>query len=73
MKSFLSLIVTAVFFAGAASLVGCQSNDQSKTPPEDRGSTAGGNGAFGENPSRPGAYSGDRYSTPATQPSNNTP
>ena len=73
MKSMPSIIVAAALTLGGVSLWGCSSNNQA---PADQGSTAGGNGAFGESPARPGSHEGDRYNQegagtpgPATQPS----
>jgi hypothetical protein len=71
MKPNLSALLIALTIAlGGVSLIGCSSNNQS---PGDQGSTAGGNGAFGESPARPGSHAGDQYNqqgvTPTTQPS----
>jgi hypothetical protein len=72
MKSLLPIFVAGVLVIAGVSLVGC-SNSQNP-PPADQGSTAGGNGAFGTSPARPGSYEGDKYNqqgvTPTTQPSN---
>jgi hypothetical protein len=70
MKPNLSALLIALSISlGGISLIGCSNNQ----PPEDQGSTAGGNGAFGESPARPGSHAGDQYNqqgvTPTTQPS----
>lgn len=71
MKPVLPLLVAGLLAAAAASFAGGCSSNQNQ-PPEDRGSTAGGNGAFGESPARPGSHEGDQYNqqgvAPATQP-----
>jgi hypothetical protein len=69
MKHLLSFVAAMSLALGGISMVGCATND-ANMPPEDRGSTAGGNGAFGESPARPGSYSGDQYNSPTTQPNN---
>lgn len=71
MKSILPLFTALIIAVASASLVGCSPHNE---PASDQGSTAGGNGAFGESPARPGSHEGDRYNqegvgTPATQPS----
>lgn len=75
MKRLLAFVAAASLSLGTFALTGCES--MNSKPPEDRGATAGGNGAFGESPARPGSYSGDEYNqqgrqnvAPATQPAN---
>lgn len=73
-RRMLSYGVAVAVSMGSLTLIGCNSSANSNPPPGETGSTAGGNGAFGESPSRPGSYSGDRYQqnqggSPATQPS----
>lgn len=71
MKVVLSIFIAALLALGGISITGC-ANDQNQSAGQ--GSTAGGNGAFGESPARPGSYSGDQYNqssnAPATQPAN---
>lgn len=72
-RPLLSYGLALILSMGAFATVGCNSDKGSNPPPGDSGATAGGNGAFGESPSRPGSYSGDRYQqnqggAPATQP-----
>lgn len=73
MKRLLAFVAAASLSLGTFALVGCEST--SSMPPANQGSTAGGNGAFGESPARPGSYSGDQYNqygnqshAPSTQP-----
>jgi len=40
---------------GAVAFIGCAADDHA-IPASEKSSTAGGNGAFGENPARPGDY-----------------
>jgi hypothetical protein len=71
MKAISLFVVLTAMAVSVFSVVGCSSSNQ---PAADQGSTAGGNGAFGESPARPGSHEGDRYNqegagAPATQPS----
>jgi hypothetical protein len=56
MNRITSLFTAAILAVGACSMVGCESPNQTDLPSNERGTTAGGNGAFGENPARPGDY-----------------
>ena len=56
MKRIILCVASGTLAVGALTLVGCGSN-QSDLPPNERGTTAGGNGAFGESPAQPGEYS----------------
>ena len=69
MTRFMGLIVATSMAAGGILFVGCQSNNPDRSN-GDSGGTAGGNGAFGENPAQPGEHSGERFnnSSPTTQP-----
>ena len=67
MQRLMTFIATASLAVGGLAFVGCEST----LPPDERGAYAGGNGAFGENPVKPGAYTGGS-SQPATQPSQST-
>ena len=75
MRRVLSFVAAGALLVGGFSLVGCESNNQSNLPPDEQGATAGGNGAFGENPARPGDYDYGQHAnnssavTPSTQPS----
>jgi hypothetical protein len=74
MKHLIASLFFAAFVGVAGFSVGCQSN--SDLPSNERANTSGGNGAFGENPVRPGRYAtSDTPNTdspaPATQPSGN--
>ena len=51
-----TLAVATALALGSFALVGCESNGQSDLPRDEAGYTAGGNGAFGENPAQPGDY-----------------
>ena len=55
MKRLITLAMAICLGVAGLSLVACESNDSGNLPPEN-GVTAGGNGAFGENPGRPGDY-----------------
>lgn len=70
MTRFMSLAVAASLVVGGMTLAGCQSNNPNDQPNAQSGGTAGGNGAFGENPAQPGEHSGERFnnSSPTTQP-----
>jgi len=70
MKKFMSLVVVGTLAIGGASLVGCHSNNPEEQPNGQSNGTAGGNGAFGENPAQPGEHSGERFnnSSPSTRP-----
>ena len=50
---FIAMTLAAI---GSVALVGCQSNSTSGVPRDDQSRYAGGNGAFGESPAQPGAY-----------------
>jgi hypothetical protein len=52
-----TLAVVATLALGSFALVGCESENQTDLPRDKSGYTAGGNGAFGENPAQPGDYS----------------
>jgi len=69
MKVLVPIFVAGLLSVAGVTLVGC-SNSQ---PPDNQGTTAGGNGAFGTNPARNGSYqgeqSGQQPAAPATQPS----
>lgn len=65
MKRFIPLLAAIVLGTGVLAFTGCATNDNSM-PLSDHGATAGGNGAFGESPARPGSYSGDEYNQPAS-------
>ena len=67
MKRLLIFVAGTSLVLGTLSLSGCAYNDRNM-PEDNQGATAGGNGAFGEDPARPGSYTGDRYSSPTTQP-----
>ena len=64
--------MVGILSVGALTLVGCQpSNGGTGDQPNGQSNaTAGGNGAFGENPAQPGEHSGERFnnSSPTTQP-----
>jgi hypothetical protein len=70
MKDFMSLVLVGTLTIGAMTVNGCNSNNPSEQPNGQSNGTAGGNGAFGENPAQPGEHSGERFnnSTPTTQP-----
>lgn len=68
MKTFLPFLTVVSLALGTLTFVGCESNNQSRG---DQGATAGGNGAFGESPARPGSYQGDQYNNPTSQPAYN--
>ena len=70
MTRFMSLVVAASLVIGGMTLAGCQPNNANDQPNAQSGGTAGGNGAFGENPAQPGEHSGERFnnSSPTTQP-----
>lgn len=57
MKRLITLAAAMCLGVAGLSLVACESNDSGSLPPGENGVTAGGNGAFGENPARPGDYS----------------
>ena len=70
MVKITSLVVGGTLLGGLA-VLGCQSNNSPDQQPNGQSNaTAGGNGAFGENPAQPGEHSGERFnnSTPTTQP-----
>jgi hypothetical protein len=74
MKHLIVGLFCAASFGVACLSVGCQAN--SDLPSNERANTSGGNGAFGENPVRPGRYAtSDTLNTDApaatTQPSGN--
>jgi hypothetical protein len=70
MKSLLSLVAVLGISAGGMALVGCESAP-STNPSGPNSAMSGGNGAFGESPAYPGAYTRDHPSRPATtQPAN---
>ncbi len=55
MKRTSTAIAAFSILIGSSIFIGCASND-SALPASDRSSTAGGNGAFGENPADAGDY-----------------
>lgn len=61
MKRFLSLVTAAALAVGGLSLAGCQPKNNSDQQSAESGGTAGGNGAFGENPAQPGEHSGQQF------------
>ena len=71
MKRVAILLSSVVIGVSGLAMVGCQSSAGTDLPPGERANTSGGNGAFGEDPVRPGRYSNTNQSSPATQPSGN--
>ena len=67
MKTVFTLAAAGLVSLGVLTAGGCGSNNSQ--PSDNSNSTAGGNGAFGESPARPGSYQGDQYNRPTTQPS----
>ena len=57
MMRFTSVAVAAALALGSVAFMGCESDNQTDLPRDEAGTTAGGNGAFGESPARPGDYS----------------
>jgi len=68
MKQLMSLLTASVLAISGFSLTGCATNGLN-TSRADQLTTAGGNGAFGEDAAQPGAYSVDQHNSPTTQPS----
>ncbi len=56
MKRLITLTAAICLGVAGLSLVACESDNSNNLPPGENGVTAGGNGTFGENPSRPGDY-----------------
>jgi len=56
MKRLITLTAVVCLGVAGLSLVACESDNSNNAPPDQNGVTAGGNGAFGENPDRPGDY-----------------
>jgi Spy/CpxP family protein refolding chaperone len=65
MKSLSTLLVAAGFAVATMALAGCASTPNT-SPSGPNSSMSGGNGAFGESPAYPGAYTHDHQSKPAT-------
>ncbi|HEX4793868.1 MAG TPA: hypothetical protein VH370_08760 [Humisphaera sp.] len=61
MKLLHVLAIVSTLSIGGFALIGCQSSDQN-LPANENGTTAGGNGAFGESPENPGVYQRDDVS-----------
>src|SRR4051794_21585469 len=59
MKPVLTIAVSITIAVSGMAIVGCESNNRASTSTNDN-VMAGGNGAFGESPERPGAYNNDR-------------
>lgn len=57
MKRLITLTAALCIGLAGLSLVACESDNSNNLPPGENGATAGGNGAFGENPGQPGDYS----------------
>ena len=66
-----TLVVATALVLGSFALVGCESNGQTDLPRDESGYTAGGNGAFGENPAQPGDYNYSNSSGSGQSSSNN--
>jgi len=58
MKLLHLLTIVGILSIGGIALIGCQASDQN-LPANENGTTAGGNGAFGESPENPGVYQRD--------------
>ena len=74
MTRFTSLAVATALALGSVTFLGCESDNQSDLPRDQSGYTAGGNGAFGENPAQPGDYSNSnsgQYNPSGQSSSNN--
>lgn len=63
MRRVIAIVAGCSLALGSLALTGCESSNQSDLPRDERGTTAGGNGAFGESPARPGDYSSDSSSS----------
>ena len=68
MKRFYSIATAAILVSASMTFIGCHGENGSNKPSSDQGSTAGGNGAFGENPARPGSHTGDPGTAPPSDP-----